>query len=296
MSVHFETFLDFFLIILIILSIHALILVPLYYCSRKFKENSKFRRIINYILTMFAWSIYLRLILESYLVGFLSCINELWIAGPTSSIVLLLIFISFLVLFFVIWIKSWSELYDTKTSYFREFFSGLKQTKTSRIYFSTFLLRRVFWIMTAVALNKTSIYLQTGLFAATNILCLTFTVFVRPFESIKDNIIETINDFAFGLFCTLLLYFNQKNTWNDTVANAAIYFLLTWSMLSTLINLWFMIYEITRWVIGKCNKNSNARIHSTQDHNIIVIKNPFHASNINNATTLSNSKISAISW
>ena len=151
----------FFLIILIILSIHAFILVPLYYCSRKFKENSKFRRVINYILAMFTWSIYLRLMLESYLVGFLSCINELWIDGPTSSIVLLLIFISFLVLFFVIWFKSWSELYNTETSYFREFFSGIKQTKVSRVYFSTFLLRRVVWILTAVALNKSSVYLQT---------------------------------------------------------------------------------------------------------------------------------------
>ena len=285
----------FFLIILIILSIHALILVPLYYCSRKFTENSKFRRIINYILAVFAWSIYLRLMLESYLVGFLSCINELWIAGPTSSIVLLFIFISFLVLFFVIWIKSWSELYDTETSYFREFFSGIKQTKTSRIYFSTFLLRRVVWIMTAVALNNSSVYLQTGLFAAANILCLMFTVFIRPFVSIKDNIIETINDFSFGLFCIMLLYFNQKNTWTDAIANVVIYFLLTWSMLSTLINSGFMIYEITKWAINRWSKNSIAKIHATQDHNIIVIRNPFIASNINNATTLSNTKISAIS-
>ena len=266
-----------------------------YYCSRKFNESNKFRRVINYILAMFTWSIYLRLMLESYLVGFLSCINELWIDGPTSSIVLLIIFVLFLVLFFVIWIKSWSELYDTETSHFREFFSGIKQTKASRIYFSTFLLRRVVWIMIAVVLNKSSVYLQTGLFAVANLLCLMFTVFIRPFVSIKDNIIETINDFAFGFFCTLLLYLNQKNTWTDTAANAVIYFLLAWSMLSTLINFWFMIYKIIKWAISKWSKSSNARVHVTQDHNIIIIKNPFHASNINNATTLSNSKISAIS-
>ena len=143
-----------------------------------------------------------------YLIAFISWLNEIWTVGPTASIIILTLLLLFLILFFVIWLRSWSESYDTKVSYFREFFSGIKSTRISRVYFSTFLLRRVFSILIAVSLSNSSVYLQTSLFALPNILCLWYSAGIRPFDSIKDNIVEVLNDFSFGVFWTMMIYRN----------------------------------------------------------------------------------------
>ena len=155
-----------------------------------------------------------------YLIALLSWINEIWVVGPTASIFILTLLLSFLILFFVVWLRSWSESYDTKASYFREFFSGIKSTRASRVYFSTFLLRRVFSILVVVSLSNSSVYLQTSLFALPNILCLCYSAGIRPFESIKDNLVEVLNDFSFGTFWTLMIYLNGKHVWTDTAAHA----------------------------------------------------------------------------
>ena len=124
---------------------------------------------------------------------------------------MLVLWLWFTLVFILWWIKSLTDSFEVQTSYWREFFSWMKSSKISKLYFSTFLLRRIIWVWIVVMLNRTSRYLQTAVFAIPNIIWLIYSVSVRPFELIKDNIIEVFNDFTFGFFSILMIYFNTKS-------------------------------------------------------------------------------------
>jgi hypothetical protein len=55
--------------------------------------------------------------------------------------------IAFTIGFFAIWRHVTKTLVETEDSYFKEFFSGLKHGNISRLYFSVFILRRLFRVI-----------------------------------------------------------------------------------------------------------------------------------------------------
>ena len=212
-------------------------------------------------MNLFMLTLYIRILLEAFLFCFLSIIIEIWTIGFTYSIILLLFWIGFIGVYYAIWMKYCFWSLDRKTSYFREFFSGLKESKISSFYFSFFILRRVLCVLSVILLQDCSKYVQVALFSLTNLICLGFSCSIRPYIFIKDNIIEVINDLSFCVFCTQLIYLNSESVWNNTSINLSIYFCLSWCLLTTLINFAFIWHELVKWIRERIRKSKEGKIH-----------------------------------
>jgi len=66
----------------------------------------------------------------------------------------------FIVGFFYYVKKSFSFRYEVDDSYFKEFFSGIRSTLWARIYFSLFILRRLFSIVLVISLEWIPMYVK----------------------------------------------------------------------------------------------------------------------------------------
>ena len=154
-------------------------------------------------------------------------------------------------MFFVVWYFSFKASFEPNKSYFKEFFSGIKHNKLARLYFSFFILRRFLSVLIVVALEELPKYARVVPFAAVHLCVFLYSVGVRPFESAKDNIVEAVNDLSFGVLCGSLLVFNDEGEWKPAAVNSVIYFMLAASLVTTLVQLGFMVASIVKFVKGK---------------------------------------------
>jgi hypothetical protein len=185
------------LLILTLLLLHILFAIPLQIHARKYDEDSKFRRFSKFLFLFFTFTIYIRVILESYLIVCLSCMLEFWRLGPNEAVAVLTFIVLFTVFFFVVWSYINRVQTDMSDSYFKEFFSGIKPSKASRLYFSTFILRRLFSVIIIVPGESVPMNVRVILFASIHCLVFVFTVAIRPFQGVKDNLIEALNDLSY---------------------------------------------------------------------------------------------------
>jgi hypothetical protein len=243
------------IVILVLLLLHILIAIPLQIHTRKYDEDSKLRRFSKFIFLFFTFTIYIRVILESYLIVCLSCVLEFWRLGPNEAVAVLAFIVLFTVFFFVVWSYVNRVQAEMSDSYFKEFFSGIKPSKAARLYFSTFILRRLLSVMIIVPGESVPVIVRVILFASVHCLVFVFTVAVRPFQGVKDNLIEALNDLSYGVLTIVIVYFNTKDTWSDSVANSVIYWMLGMSLLTSSIQLGFMIHGLVKYFKQKCSKS-----------------------------------------
>jgi hypothetical protein len=251
------------LIIVGLAILHAGVVAPLQMQAKKYDEGHRFRRWMRLVFLFFTFTVYIRVVLESYLLVCLSCVLEFWRLGPNEAIAVLAFVIAFTVGFFVLWNYVGRLQADVGDSYFKEFFSGLKPTRAARLYFSTFILRRFFSVFIIVPGELMPLFARVVLFAGVHAGVFTFTVAVRPFQGMKDNIIETINDLSFGGLTCILVHFNSEEAWNDIVASTVIYCMLGMSLLTTSIQLVFLIHGSVKYLKHRCSK-SNSKVNPEQ--------------------------------
>ena len=128
-------------------------------------------------------------------------------------------------IFVSIWqfLKSLKDNGLEKMYYFVEFFSGIKGTKKARVYALIFLLRRTVlcWIvllfqrlMSLTVLNSVFVFFQ--------LWYLLFSWILKPFNDVKDNILEIMNEVFYTFLWSSLIYFQTKDKWSTVFENAYI--------------------------------------------------------------------------
>ena len=205
--------------IILVLLFHMLIIIPVYCLSFCCDESRCFRKCMKRILLFFTLTFYIRTMLESFLLVLVSYFNEFWATGVSYSCSLLIFWVLFCMVYVVNWIKLGSSEFDFSESYFRELFSSLKESWTSRAYFGVFLLRRLILVAIIFATESWSMYVIAIIFALPSLWCLGYYWKVRPFSQTKDNLIEIINEFSFNVFWCVLIFFNRESVWSDFVVN-----------------------------------------------------------------------------
>ena len=184
------------------------------------------KKIFEWIYQLLTFSIYIRLLWEANQFILLSSLSEIksWKGSSTKNIVSLWIAficifscIGLIVLAFVNWIQK--RNIETTESYspFKEFFSGLKDKSFPRLYLTILLLRRLIFVVLLVigssidslGLIIPMIWLQIGYLCS--------MVFVRPYKSTKNNLLEIVNEVYYFILITILSHFNSTSRWIQTV-------------------------------------------------------------------------------
>ena len=103
---------------------------------------------------------------------------------------------------------------------FKEFFSDLKNEGLPRLYSTILLIRRaIFSIFLAMGNSLSSICLTIPMWVIQT-LYLAMMVLIRPYKSVKDNLLEIINEVFYFTLVTLLIHFNSDSNWNEPVEMA----------------------------------------------------------------------------
>jgi multisubunit Na+/H+ antiporter MnhE subunit len=115
------------------------------------------------------------------------------------------------------WIKSYNPEQFSKQVYFKEFFNGIKLQWLSRTYIVVFLLKRTILCSIVTFFLFLSKSIQVYLFVGTQVISTIFVFTVRPFESIKNNVIEIINEIIYLILTIFLIFLKNESRWNGVI-------------------------------------------------------------------------------
>ena len=198
-----------------------MIICFLYCCGRSKPNEGCWRRFVNYISWVFKFSIYIRYILESTMVVVLASISELErlkmsgimkFRSYISAISALGVVITILVFFLFHWLK-YGKDEEMDSSSLRHWYSGLKQSRWSRLFNHIFMLRRIIFVLLLIFLYSEDTTIRISCIVSVQALYCIWLVIFRPFANRKDNILEIIHEVGYLIVTGALIYYQKENVW-----------------------------------------------------------------------------------
>jgi cysteine-rich repeat protein len=218
-------------IILSILGIIHLLLIPLKNCKKARPISTKLivmKWIGTGLWNLFNLTVYIRIILQDFQPLTITAASELNKTdfSTDESVLFYALAVGIQVsciLIFILGLALWSYYRNSKeipcTSWFSEFFVNQKNTKMARLYNLLLMSRRLFfsiWIFTFMGMSKFSYVLILVLYQISHA---TLVLIIRPFNNVKDNIVELIWEATFTPMLLGLVYFNTKDKWDYTITS-----------------------------------------------------------------------------
>lgn len=198
-------------------------------CVKSKHLNTKFSNFIQRLKKIFAFSVYLRLIMEAYQLLLISSVSEIYRADLNTisqnicfaiSVVICTLCVSFLIMS-ILSIPTKSD----KPSIFRELYKGLKKSKAGRLYPFMCLLKRSLMVILLVALEFLSLPTREKLIimAVMQILHLAYVAVFRSYKNVKDNVIDMVNEGFMLIVLIVLATHHTISSWDENIVNFVIY-------------------------------------------------------------------------
>ena len=161
-----------------------------------------------------------------------------WVCIGMSFIILLFFFIIVMltILSLKIEISKWRWLY-------KELFNGIKDAKYAKFYTVIFLFVRICSVLVTIILQNDLFELKMSIFGLIHFCNLAF-LFMCPFESTKDNIIENVNQISYFLAILPLTHLRDESQWKDYDETVYLYLLMTGPVVGFIIILTDLIIKI----------------------------------------------------
>ena len=209
------------------------------------------------VIDVIAYSLYLRLFLESHQSIFLTSAFEMKslsfddLAHRVSfgfAIILTVTSIGLPTLGFYYFWKKREEFNPKSKFFFMEFFEGIKNMKYARLYMPLRLVRTLLLIIIVLfsnSLSRIATYIIifgkvkllfiffNFLLLVIQLMYLTFLIVLRPFEQKSDWIIEILNEIFLAFIIILMFLLNNATKW----INYEVGFLYTMTMNSSIVTL-----------------------------------------------------------
>ena len=207
--------------------------------KRKTSDRPKWRSLLSKVYQTFAFTIYLRLVLESNQFLLLSSFSELktwhitgtvrivslWTAFAAASVCVSLIAVSFVHWLFHRQLENTDHYMPLK-----ELFGGLKDRSKPRLYSIVLLTRRCFLVAFLVAgssLTSTAIVVPMLVVQTVYVSLMTA---LRPYKSAKDNLLEVVNEVYYFVMIAMLVHYNSDSKWSKAADTAYLWLIFSNSL------------------------------------------------------------------
>ena len=133
---------------------------------------------------------------------------------------------------FIWWKHNSSDEYKM-TEMFWEFFDGVKNTKSARLYTFLDIFRKISlcaWLLMFPGFDKN---IKVCGFLIIQLFFWIYTFISQPFEMKRDNMREWLNELMITFYAIFFLKYNEQHLWNNAIA---------WVYYST-----FLLYRFTYW-------------------------------------------------
>ena len=179
-------------------------------------------RVINKLFSILTFSWYIRYMFESNQYVLISWINEISMFNLSDSKKTVSFVFSICLLCFCLWLIlfiSWLSLssYEVlKNSHnkFGEIFHGVKMQRKNKFYVPVLFIRRAIFVILLMTLTSIQSWILISILSFIQLWYLVFIIILRPFEYIKDNIIEISNEIFFCILLSILIFFNSEENWS----------------------------------------------------------------------------------
>ena len=185
---------------------------------------------------MLTFNFYIGVFLETYILFLLTDLSEIYyqnkngvqnVLSTVLSYIILASMIWFILLSFWQWCKSKYPESFRKQKYFRALIDGMKPKWICRSYWFVFLIRRSLFGVVIFFFENTAIIGKISIMVTIQSSLLLYILILRPFESIKDNISDIINEIFYLFYCVFLFYYNTEDRWNDTTTETYFWILMS---------------------------------------------------------------------
>ena len=218
------------------------------------------QKIINLkqkVFNFFHFQTYIRLILEAFLFNFIAAFTEavrirdaLSSSIPISSYLfgwvftlLLVVFIVFIVAYY--WRKR-EKVWESE--YFTELFEPFKNTHLAKQYYAVFTIRRLLIVFIVVLCKDLSNNYKLFIYILLQFIAFVYTIFVIPFVSKLDCVVEITNESFYITICVLIVANNITANYTN-ILNVVI---LTLVILNGIV-VWIEINSVSiYYLVKKC--------------------------------------------
>ena len=196
--------------------------------------------LVDKAFEFFTFGFYIRSFLEInqfMLVSSVSEIHQFNIHGGLRITSLIFAFLVLMLCLSLILISlsfavSSNEEDQNKHKYFKEFFVGLKLQKKFRWYNSAQILRRTLFVLVLIIFDKTLVEIIVAILWGLQFFCVIHVVVLRPFEEIRANIIEVLNEVYILVLFATLIFLNTESNWSSTKTTIYIWVLSSNSIIN----------------------------------------------------------------
>ena len=286
------------LLILFIFVIN-LIFLPFYIKWKHFEDRDLLKRIGVVLFRLFTFSIYIRYIIEAFIVIWLSSFSEFYELNTkhkieTASFIINIAILMLIFIFWGLWIwqmcKANPFIKEKPQYYLIEYFAGLKDKTICRLYILIFLIQRILSTVIVIMLACLSLPLKMILLSLAQTGWTIFLLIIRPYQLHKDNICEWINQLNVTFFSWMMIHYNTEESWNNVVNWISIGILILCSLIIVLILLIDLIIQTIKSIKIRWFKDNRLRNYR-QTQNIPISRNEQDFSNvISNTNEMSSAK------
>ena len=234
--------------------------------------------VVDRIFKLMTLGYFIRNILEMSQFIFISSLNEIYQHKTSNylkwisfifSILMIALYIIFSILINYLALSSY-RLNEYAHNMLEEFFRGLRASNKSKFYAFVLLMRRFIFIIMLINLESFSSKLLISLLLVIQVIYLWYIALTRPYEQVKCNIIEILNEVYFSILLFILIFLNNENDWNSSkinmymwmlISNTIVVFIVVNSKYYCYIYIVFAIIDIIKWIKNRWAQ-SNVRIYN----------------------------------
>ena len=123
------------------------------------------------------------------------------------------------------WLKTKQEDKIESEKHFSQLYDGLKPKFASRSYSFIMLLRRLVYICIVFFSQADIVFTILAIFII-QFVYLTTMIVLRSYKTIKNNVIDMINETVYIVCIGMLFHYNKASRWTKSVESAFIYLFL----------------------------------------------------------------------
>ena len=224
-----------------------------------------FQRFVLKIFYIFTFSIYIRKILESYLLFSISSIKEIYSLNSNSKSKTISLSFAIAIEILLLCVPAvifWLHFHElkpqitSKHKVLNELFEGFKAKRCSKLYFFVFTARRqtlIWWIFCSSNYSK---IVRIWVYFILQLFSLPYMIIVRPYSCLKESICEILNEFVYSSLWIFLIFVNSETDWTKTLALIVVGVLVFNSIIIlTILIIWISTLIIKLWLKYRSDKS-----------------------------------------
>ena len=139
----------------------------------------------------------------------------------TVSLSFAFVLISMMFVYLLFAVYKWYECRDNNNfkniKYTKQLFDSIRETNAARTFIVKYLFQRITFCLIAALWMPSNTYPKLGIYSLLQLVFFVYTVVLRPFNNVKDNLLEIMNELHYVILTCSLLFLNYEYNWNQTL-------------------------------------------------------------------------------